>query len=173
LFFETDSGLLPEKMSAGCRENGNPVHPARFPIDLPLFFISMLTDPGDTVVDIFGGSNVTGWACEHTERKWLTFELDENYVAGSAFRFEPGCPVPDVDRVGARVPSAIRPIRISKKPLKLGTGAKRMNGKAHPGGEGEIVANRDAVRSLVVEKLSTEMHCAKAPSPKRSSETLF
>ncbi|OYX02304.1 MAG: hypothetical protein B7Z12_12335, partial [Caulobacter vibrioides] len=35
-------------------------HPARFPSDLPAFFIKMLTDEEDVVLDIFGGSNTTG-----------------------------------------------------------------------------------------------------------------
>ncbi len=112
-----------------CREQGIPVHPARFPPDLPLFFVSLLTDPGDVVLDIFAGSNVTGWICEHTDRQWLAFELDAAYVAGSKFRFEPQCTPPIVDRVGAREPSPIRPVRIRKTPGRLGTGQKRLNGK--------------------------------------------
>ncbi|WP_200868651.1 DNA methyltransferase [Bacillus cihuensis] len=35
-------------------------HPARFPNELPSFFIKFLTDPGDVVYDPFGGSCVTG-----------------------------------------------------------------------------------------------------------------
>lgn len=62
-------------------------HPARFPIKLPEFFIKMLTEEGDTVVDIFAGSNTTGEAAEKLERNWLAFENDINYVAASIFRF--------------------------------------------------------------------------------------
>lgn len=113
-----------------CREMNVPVHPARFPLDLPLFFISMLTDPGDLVVDIFAGSNVTGWACEHTQRRWLAMELDAQYVTGSRFRFEKECPVPDVDLVGSPDTSPFRPVRIRSGPAKLTTGDKRQNGKA-------------------------------------------
>ena len=109
-----------------------PVHPARFPADLPLFFISLLTDPGDVVVDIFAGSNVTGWVCEHTNRQWLGFDLDCDYVAGSRFRFDPACPPPTIDRVGAREPNPIRPVRIQNGPAKLSTGEKRINGNHLP-----------------------------------------
>jgi site-specific DNA-methyltransferase (cytosine-N4-specific) len=115
-----------------CREMNVPVHPARFPADLPLFFISLLTDPRDLVVDIFAGSNVTGWVCEHTNRQWLAFDLDPDYVVGSKFRFDPACPPPTIDRVGAREPNPIRPVRIQEAPAKLSTGEKRVNGNHVP-----------------------------------------
>ncbi|AXG71281.1 modification methylase PvuII [Kordia sp. SMS9] len=62
-------------------------HPARFPSKLPEFFINFLTDEEDIVLDIFGGSNTTGEAAERLNRKWLSFEMDRNYVANSIFRF--------------------------------------------------------------------------------------
>jgi site-specific DNA-methyltransferase (cytosine-N4-specific) len=43
-----------------CKELGLKVHPARFPTALPEFFIRMLTDEGELVVDPFAGSNTTG-----------------------------------------------------------------------------------------------------------------
>ncbi|MFD2610836.1 DNA methyltransferase [Paenibacillus gansuensis] len=62
-------------------------YPARFPSKLPEFFIKYLTDPNDTVVDIFVGSNTTGEAAEALDRKWLSCDLDIDYVAASSFRF--------------------------------------------------------------------------------------
>lgn len=62
-------------------------HPARFPAKLPEFFIQFLTDRGDVVVDIFAGSNTTGATAEGLDRRWLAFELDQSYLAASAFRF--------------------------------------------------------------------------------------
>ena len=41
---------------AGCKTLGINGHPARFPAKLPEFFIRFLTNPGDLVLDIFGGS---------------------------------------------------------------------------------------------------------------------
>lgn len=70
-----------------CKEFGLHAHPARFPKALPQFFIRFLTDPGDLVVDIFGGSGTTGEAAQELERRWMTIEIDEAYVLGSAFRF--------------------------------------------------------------------------------------
>ncbi|WP_367155519.1 site-specific DNA-methyltransferase [Methylomonas sp. HYX-M1] len=72
---------------SGCKMLGIKGHPARFPAKLPEFFIKMLTEPGDIVVDIFGGSNTTGSVAENLERKWISFDLDINYVAASALRF--------------------------------------------------------------------------------------
>jgi site-specific DNA-methyltransferase (cytosine-N4-specific) len=71
----------------GCKTVGETQHPARFPAKLPEFFIKMLTDPGDLVVDIFAGSNTTGQVAEVQQRHWLAFELSPKYVAASAFRF--------------------------------------------------------------------------------------
>lgn len=62
-------------------------HPARFPEGLPEFFIQFLTDPGDLVLDIFGGSNTTGAVAQRLERKWMTFELSREYAALSILRF--------------------------------------------------------------------------------------
>lgn len=62
-------------------------HPARFPMALPEFFIKFLTEEGDLVVDIFGGSNTTGMTAQKLLRKWKTFELSQEYVANSVFRF--------------------------------------------------------------------------------------
>ena len=72
-----------------CRENDYPIHPARYPEELPEYFIRMLTDPGDLVVDPFAGSCVTGAVAEVLERKWVCCELEEDYLHGAMARFEP------------------------------------------------------------------------------------
>lgn len=71
----------------GCKQVNAPQHPARFPAKLPEFFIRFLTDPDDLVVDIFAGSNTTGFVAESEARRWLGFEAKKEYVAASAFRF--------------------------------------------------------------------------------------
>lgn len=70
-----------------CKTVGIKGHPARFPQKLPEFFIKMLTDPGDMVLDFFAGSNTTGAAAESLRRKWISFEIERKYLAASAFRF--------------------------------------------------------------------------------------
>jgi len=56
---------------------------------LPEFFVKLLTDYDDLVVDPFAGSNTTGMVAEALDRRWLGFELDESYIEASRFRFEP------------------------------------------------------------------------------------
>lgn len=70
-----------------CRERGIPPHPARYPAELPEFFVRMLTDRGDLVVDPFAGSCVTGEVCERLGRKWVCIELHEEYLKGAVGRF--------------------------------------------------------------------------------------
>ncbi len=70
-----------------CQAHGLPPHPARFPRDIPEFFVRMLTDPGDLVVDPFAGSCVTGEVCERLNRQWMCVEIVETYLRGAVGRF--------------------------------------------------------------------------------------
>lgn len=76
-----------------CKAAGIKPHPARFPIQLPTFFLHFLTDPGDLVLDPFAGSNTTGKACENERRKWIAIEREESYLSASRFRFDPDPPM--------------------------------------------------------------------------------
>jgi site-specific DNA-methyltransferase (cytosine-N4-specific) len=73
---------------ARCKTEGVKPHPARYPPALPDFFIRLLTDEGDVVLDPFAGSNTTGRIAEDQQRRWLGFEVDLEYVNASRFRFE-------------------------------------------------------------------------------------
>jgi DNA modification methylase len=70
-----------------CRDGGLLIHPARFPDGVPEFFIRFLTQPRDLVVDPFAGSNVTGQMAETLGRRWLSVEINGEYVEGSKVRF--------------------------------------------------------------------------------------
>ncbi len=70
-----------------CKNLGIKAHPARFPNKLPEFFIRMLTDRGDLVVDLFSGSNTTGFVAEQEGRHWISFDNEIRYMASSLFRF--------------------------------------------------------------------------------------
>jgi len=72
----------------GSRAAGSKIHPARFPAELPRFFIQFLTAPGDVVIDPFAGSNTTGAVSEELERRWMAFEINAEYAAASKLRFE-------------------------------------------------------------------------------------
>ncbi len=73
---------------ARCRALGVKPHPARFPVELPEFFIRMCTDRGDMVLDPFAGSCATAEAAERLGRRWLAVEQREDYLRGGATRFE-------------------------------------------------------------------------------------
>jgi site-specific DNA-methyltransferase (cytosine-N4-specific) len=64
-------------------------HPARFPQGFAEFFIKFLTDEGDMVLDPFAGSNTSGFVAETLQRRWISFEINEDYVTGSRYRFSP------------------------------------------------------------------------------------
>jgi site-specific DNA-methyltransferase (cytosine-N4-specific) len=70
-----------------CKSFGIEPHPARFPVALPEFFIRFLTDEGDMVMDIFGGSGTTGEAAERLGRRWRTIEIEPDFARASVFRF--------------------------------------------------------------------------------------
>ena len=70
-----------------CKEEGVEIHPARFPGNLPKFYINLLTEEDDLVLDPFAGSNTTGAVAESLNRKWLSIEKVETYLQGSKFRF--------------------------------------------------------------------------------------
>jgi len=71
-----------------CKEKGISAHPARFPNKLPEYFIRMLTDRGDLVVDPFGGSCVSGEVAETLQRRWVCCEMKEEYLMGAKGRFQ-------------------------------------------------------------------------------------
>jgi DNA modification methylase len=80
---ESNSDYIKACAAAGVRP-----HPARFPKALPDFFIRLLSEEGDIVLDPFAGSNMTGRTAEDLGRRWLSFELSPEYVEASKLRFE-------------------------------------------------------------------------------------
>lgn len=65
-------------------------HPARFPVELPSFFINLLTEPGQLVFDPFGGTCTTAVAAEGLRRRWLVAEIDPAYTTVLADRLVKG-----------------------------------------------------------------------------------
>jgi DNA modification methylase len=69
----------------------NPTHhPARFPLEIPDFFIRLMTQPGQLVVDPFAGTCTTAVAAEKHGRRWLMAELDPDYASILPERLESG-----------------------------------------------------------------------------------
>jgi site-specific DNA-methyltransferase (cytosine-N4-specific) len=71
-----------------CREKDILPHPARMPLPLASLFIEFLTDPGDLVLDPFGGTNTTGYSAEKLGRRWLSVEIDKKYGEQAIIRFK-------------------------------------------------------------------------------------
>ncbi|WP_257301040.1 site-specific DNA-methyltransferase [Haloarchaeobius sp. FL176] len=110
-FFTDAGGAIPDNLFSAtntrsqthydkmCQRAGLDKHPARFPPEIPEFFIQFLTpnspyenwDRGyldrPIVLDIFGGSNITGKIAEDNDRHWLAFEKDQDYLESSELRF--------------------------------------------------------------------------------------
>jgi DNA modification methylase len=87
-------------------------HPAHFPIALAEFFIKFLTDEGDRVLDIFGGSGTTGEAAERLGRRWRTIGIDRAFARSSVFRFVD-------DRTEEQVAALLRQIDTGESPRVL------------------------------------------------------
>jgi site-specific DNA-methyltransferase (cytosine-N4-specific) len=97
-----------------CKEHGIKPHPARFPVQLPEFFIKFLTTPGDVVVDIFSGSGTTAEAAENLGRKWKTIDVSQEYAMASAFRFMSDKSDDEISRLWNDI-KAGRPTRIAPR----------------------------------------------------------
>jgi len=110
-----------------CRKNNIPIHPARFPAQLPEYFIRFLTDPGDLVLDPFGGSCVTGAVAEVLNRRWVCCELSEDYLKGAIARFAPTpAPLPKDRTTPYEIaPPCAVPVDEDDLPLFADGGAKR------------------------------------------------
>ncbi len=70
-----------------CRKKKITPHPARMYGGLVNFFIEFLTAKGDLILDPFSGSNTTGYCAEKLGRKWISFELNEDYIKQAIIRF--------------------------------------------------------------------------------------
>ena len=77
-----------DRYTERCKEAGIRLHPARFPAALPEFFVKLLTEPEDLVLDPFTGSNTTGAVAEKLGRRWIAVESFEEYLKASMFRFD-------------------------------------------------------------------------------------
>ena len=58
------------------------------PIRLISNILKHSSNPGDLVVDFFGGSGTTGEACETLNRRWILCEMEEKYCEIAAKRIE-------------------------------------------------------------------------------------
>ena len=57
----------------------NTIHPAVFPLELPMKHIETWTNKGDVVLDCFMGSGTSGIACKLLKRDFIGIEINEIY----------------------------------------------------------------------------------------------
>ena len=86
-------------------------HPARFPMQLPEFFIKFLTGEGDVVLNPFAGSCTTGEAAERLSRRWIGFEPIPESLDGARFRFERSDVAPEESPTAATATNSRAPHR--------------------------------------------------------------
>ena len=77
------------KLHAKLKDLGLPKHDAVMPRGLAEHVIKFLTEPGDTVVDLFNGSGTVCAAAESLGRRWIGGDRSLAHVLSSALRFNP------------------------------------------------------------------------------------
>lgn len=85
--FFTIAGVGCDEYVRRCRAAQAVVHPARQPPEIPEFFIRLLTRPNQLVLDPFAGSNTTGRVAQDLGRRWVSIEIQADYVEASKLRF--------------------------------------------------------------------------------------
>lgn len=70
------------------REDGQREHNAAKPVDLLRELVCASTDPGELVLDLFGGSGSTMIACELTRRRGVAVEIEPRWIDVSVRRLE-------------------------------------------------------------------------------------
>ena len=71
--------VLPSNVLSMALVGKNKGHPAVFPVDLPLFFINLLSPEYGLVVDPFGGSGTTGVAALTARRNSVLIDNNADY----------------------------------------------------------------------------------------------
>jgi DNA modification methylase len=64
------------------------IHPTQKPEEVLEYFIELLTNKNDIVLDTFAGSGSTGMACKKLDRKYILIEKDNNMFKKMSARFE-------------------------------------------------------------------------------------
>lgn len=68
------------------------LHPAVFPVEIPLRLLRLFSFWGETILDPFSGTGTTGVAAVQNGRKYIGFEVNPEYVAQSKERLKKACP---------------------------------------------------------------------------------
>lgn len=96
-----------DRYTRACREAALPVHPARFPEELPEFMIRFLTREDDLVVDPMCGSGRTARVADRLRRRWVCGDLASEYLCGASSRRPSGVRQPPRAASGGRPPGRL------------------------------------------------------------------
>ena len=80
--FNNDGKVLHDFIETGVAANGERKfgkHPTQKPVQLMEFFVKVLTNEGETVLDPFMGSGSVGGAAKKNNRNFIGVEINENY----------------------------------------------------------------------------------------------
>jgi site-specific DNA-methyltransferase (adenine-specific) len=66
---------------------GEKIHPTQKPVEILQYFVELLTNRGDLVLDTFAGSGSTGKACEASGRNCILIERDEKMYEKMSSQF--------------------------------------------------------------------------------------
>ena len=83
-----DGTRYPTTIQVFKNPNNNSLHPTQKPVELMEYLIKTYTNENETVLDFTMGSGSTGVACVNTFRKFIGFEIDENYFNIATKRIE-------------------------------------------------------------------------------------
>lgn len=71
--------VRPSNVIKGSTSNTNIAHPAVYPLYIPEFFIKLMSEEGDTILDPFLGSGTTGISAINLNRNFIGIELDSSF----------------------------------------------------------------------------------------------
>lgn len=88
----TDDGriqcVIPNTITYSGGLGKNKIHPTQKPVELLEYFIELLSNSGDTVLDTFAGSGATGIACYNLNRNCILVERDTKMFQKMKIRIE-------------------------------------------------------------------------------------
>ena len=83
-----ENGLNERSIIAQVPEKYTNIHPTQKPVRLIERLLALVSKPGDTVVDPFAGSFVTGKACYEMDLNYILFEIDKKYYSDGMESFK-------------------------------------------------------------------------------------
>jgi DNA modification methylase len=79
--------VIPNTITFSGGTSKEKVHPTQKPVELLQYFVELLTNEGDLVLDTFAGSGSTGKACEASGRDCILIERDAAMYKKMSSRF--------------------------------------------------------------------------------------